>query len=512
MARGDAEIRVGVKGAQQAKGELDKVAEGEKRVGRAGQEGGEKASRGMRGLSGAMVNAATAVKSLVAGFIGVQGLIRALGKVADELREIDEISRRTFESLRGIMALSQVQGATKETKQAVEAFARATGRSTWEVAPAYYTFMGGTAGLAPERQQALLKQAALFYKTDPTANLASVVGLFSTLGTQQPQLKAQQIGNILSRTIEQAKATPQEMAQYLPNVLSAAKAGGADLATAMAMFSLATRAGGGVAKSGTAVTSLLMGLLTPAADVGKQLGAYGYKAGATLEEKVGWLAGAGEKLPAELQAQLGGRRGLEAVAALASQPQAFRAEVAGAHAALTGQRDQLADRLRSMYGEDEAQRYLQQIFEAEVIGEQFKTSDKAMMEQAELKLTQRLLEEGGSGTVFRWLVGLRQKHQRLVGRSPMAPYESEGLYGEAFEMLHAGASIDDILIAFRAAREADMPTGIGAGQQAFRRMVLDRGIERMQGGPVIVNNGGTLNYNADRQSPAGRPNDSRIGQ
>ena len=52
----------------------------------------------------------------------------------------------------------------------------------------------------------------------------------------------------------------------------------------------------------------------------------------------------------------------------------------------------------------------------------------------------------------------------------------------------------------------------GAGRRSARRIAYELGIQRMQGGAVMIMNSGTLNYNADRQSPAGRPNDSRIGQ
>lgn len=362
----DVKIPVGTPGAKQAQKDLAGVAAAEARVGKAGKRAGREAAEGAEQAEGKLARWGARLKTLVAGFVGVAGVRRAIQVVTEEIQRMDRASREAAESMTAILALSALQGERKEVQAAVGKMAISAGRPLRQVAAAYYTLLGGTAGMAPERQKGLMQQALLMGRTDPSANLNALVGLFTTIASQQPQLSPTQIGNLLSRTIEQAKATPEEMAQYLPAILTTARVGRVPVPTAAAMFTFGTRRGGGVAESGTAIRAAMLGLLAPSPDVAKQLGQYGFPAGGGLMARLAWLRQRGAELPAETVAALGGRRGLEAIAGIAEAPRAFAAEVGVMGAAVGARGSLLQQRLGAMYGEVPGQALLQGIKQLEI--------------------------------------------------------------------------------------------------------------------------------------------------
>ncbi|MCK4625004.1 MAG: phage tail tape measure protein [Phycisphaerae bacterium] len=310
----------------------------------------------------------TAITGLAAGYVGLTGAKIILSKLREETERIDRVTRSVLESMRSIQALSSMQGRRAEQQQAILKMAEYAGRRPEEVSEAFYTLAGGTFGMTPQRRAGLMKQTLLMAKTDPRASLDALVRIFSTIGTQQSGLSPLQIGNLLSQTIEAAKATPAEMAGSLPTVLSTAVAGGADITTAMAMWSFATRHGGGVAESGTAVRATMLGLLKTQPALQKRLRKYGFDPKASLMEKISWLAEKGFDLPGEEMAMLGGRRGIEAVAAIARHPEEFAEETRLMQQAKASKANLLRRRLARMYDEDKAQRYLDQLKQAEIMG------------------------------------------------------------------------------------------------------------------------------------------------
>ena len=314
----DLKTPISMPGAEKAKRDLKEIAEGQRRVGREGKEAGEKAAEGAEKAHGWTGRLGDKVKGLLAGYLGLQGARRMLQYLNEETAKLDQTSRQAAESFRAVLALSELKGERAETQRGVWQLAISSGRRIEEVAPAYYTLLGGTAGMDPQRRQALMQQALLMAKTDPRADLNAIVNLMSTIGMQQPGLSPQQIGNLVSQTIERAKSTPSEMAAYVPAILTTAKTGGVDPATAMAMFAFGTRRGGGVAESGTAIRAAMLGLLAPSLALAQQLGQYGFPAGGDLMGRMAWLRRRGDELPPELVAALGGRRGLEAISGIAA--------------------------------------------------------------------------------------------------------------------------------------------------------------------------------------------------
>ena len=447
----DVKIGVSTPGAPEAQRQLEQVAGAERKVGaeagrtgRAAHEGAGRATRGIRELWGT-------VKGLLGAYLGLAGARRVLASLREETEAIDRATRKAVESLRAVMALSSLKGERAEVQKAIWDMAKGTGIPIEQVAPAYYTLMGGTAGMARERQMALMQQALLMAKTDPRASLEAVVGLFSTMATQQAQLSPEQIGNLVSLTIEQAKATPEEMAGYLPAILTTARAGKVDVGTAAALFSFATRAGGGAAESGTAVRAALLGLLAPSPDVAKQLAGFGYEPAAGLPEKIAWLSRAGGQLPPEMVAALGGRRGLEAIAAIAERPAEYGAEVEMMRGALAAPESLLARRMAEMYGEVPAQRYLDQIKQLDVMIEAERAKPKEMREQAVMKLkeliTLRLRESPVRRGVTNWL----ERAARDVSGEPSTFFEATGERA-ARELVEEGYAPADVMEAIWSTR------------------------------------------------------------
>ena len=362
----EVKIPVRTPGAAQAKQALSGVAAAEQKVGQAGRRAGKEASQGSRQAKEALQEQGGAVdglmgkvENLVKAYLGLAAARKILSELAAETQRITETSITAAESLTAILALSNLERSRPEVQEAVKSMAVMAGRPLPQVAQAYYTLLGGTAGMGYERQMGLLQQSLLMAKTDPNASLNALVGLFSTIATQQPELTPLQIGNALSRTIEQAKSTPEEMAQYLPSILTTGRAAGVDMATSLGMFSFGTRRGGGVAESGTAIRAAILGLLAPSPDTAKQLGEFGFPLQGDLRSRMDWLRRAGGGLPPELIAALGGRRGLEAIAGMAEAPVLLQQEIGGMQRALVTPENLLEQRLFEMYGQVPAQALLQ---------------------------------------------------------------------------------------------------------------------------------------------------------
>ncbi|HUU58548.1 MAG TPA: phage tail tape measure protein [Phycisphaerae bacterium] len=501
----DFNIRVTTPGARKAEQDLKKVAAAEREAGGAGKKAGDDAASGTRKALGLTSRLLGSVKGLIAGYVGLQGAMRVLRMLKTEMEEIDRVTENTARSLRSVMALSSVAGARPETKEFIKKAAAFAGRPLGEVSGAYYTLLGGTAGMARPRQEALFKQALLMGKTEPGAPVEPMVGLMGTMGMLQPGMTPQQIGNLMSRTIEAAKSTSAEMAQYLPDILTAAQAAGVDPATAAAMFSFATARGGGVATSGTAVRAAMLGLLAPPPAVAKELGAYGLRPGMDVMQRIGWLGREGGRLPPELIAQLGGRRGLQAISTIASQPGAFQAEISGARGALAMRGSLFRQRLTGMYGEDVSQRLFDQIQSLRVMSESETDRPEVLMGKARQEMVGWLARKQRISPIRRTTWDWYFQAARSFGYQHIPSAVAEQLEPKDWVMMglmEAGYAPDVL-------QEHVWPTLQGRqfdpGEEVLRQgaMLRSQGMGPMQGN-VQMNVGGTHYHNSDKRDPAGR--------
>jgi len=506
----DLKIPIRLPGATDAKRDLKEIAEGERQVGQAARESGRKAKTAKDDATSATSKLVGAVKGLVASYVGLAGAMKALAVMKQAHEQAAEAAMRHADAMRALLALSSLQGERAETIQSVRKMAVAAGRPIGQVGDAYYTLLGGTAGMDRGRQQGLMQQALLMGRTDPTASLESLVNLFSTLGTQAPGLTPGQLGNLASKTIEQAKSTGGEMAAYLPDVLTAARAGGVGPDVAAAMFSFTTRAGGGVAKAGTAAKSALMGLLAPGRETAKVLRRAGMPEG-SLMAKVGWLASNADRLPEDVVAALGGRRGIQAVSAIAADQAGFQAEMGMMAGALTEPGSLLQGRLEGMFGEVPAQRIAEQARQIEVMTDIEKASPEASRAKMRIGFRALLRREQGEGEIAiranRWL---EETSAGTILGLPQGPDQIRAM--EA--LLDEGYQVQDVMAAFKS--WGGRPIGgnlAGPGGEwvtaaqatdAMRARLRGRGVTTMQGtGPTIV--GGTVYINADKADPAGKP-------
>ncbi len=451
---------------------------------------------------------ASSVKTMIGSYLGLQGVIRLVAFLRAEMDRVDETTRSAIESLRAVLALSALAGERQATQQAImDMTVDSGGRTIEEVATSYYTLRGGTYGMDPKKQIGLMDEAVKLGKTDLKSPLDPIVNLFTTLASQYSDKSPRELSNLISYTNEAAKSSAGEMARYLPDVTTAAQTGGVPIAQALAMFSFATRKGGGVAKSGQSVKSALLGLLAPTPNVKKQLADYGYPAGGDLTARLAWLAANASKLPPELQAELGGREGLQAVSAIAQSPEEFVAEIEGAQGALAAPGSLVGDRLASMYQDSPSQRHLDQTKQSEEMLRQRDYSDEAMREQSLAAFNDLMLERIlGRGIMYSLHSGVDRGIRSFTGRAHRQPGGT--IMNAMQQMLGEGYAPADIMKTLGPSLDASDFTGGLAGVDDddlvshSRQQMQSAGHRPMQGD---VYNGGTHYHVADGNDPAGRP-------
>jgi len=506
-------IKVSVAGGDAAKKQLVEIADAEKRVGVHADEAGKKAAEAHGKAAGAADHLLTSVKGLVGGYLGLQGVLKVLGAIREEHERAVEVTRRHAEALREVLSLSALQGERPQTIRAVQAMAVSSGRPVEQVAAAYNTLLGGTAGMDRGRQQGLMQEALAHGKAAPTASLESLVNLFATTATQAPQLSPRQISNLLSVAGEQAKGTVGEIATSLPNVMSAASAGGMGPEVAAATFSFVTRSQGGVRKSGTAATAALLGLLAPQGDTAKLLARAGMPAG-DLGTRVAWLSQNADKLPPEAMAALGGREGIGAVAAIAKDPAGYQAEIAMMQKATAMPGSHIGGRLASLYGEVPAQRYLDQVQQMKVMQDVQRNDPAALRGEAIVQMRSAMRQAMGLNPLSRGIsygidvgltgVGLgmpEDAYDEAMRAMLDAGYQPADIIGVTKGLLMQGGYDDTGMFKSPAGWNDRNPA---AATKALQTALRSRGLQPMQGATNIII-GGTTHINQDKAEPAGKP-------
>jgi HAMP domain-containing protein len=477
-------------------------------------------------VSGATDMLKASVMSMVGSYAGIEGVRRLMSLLREETEKTRQTTDDVVESLRAVLALSALKGERAEVQEAIGQMAVEAGRPIEEVATGYYTLLGGTAGMDREKQQALMGEVLLAAKTDPSAQIDSLVNLFTTIASQQPQLTPNQIGNLVSRTIEQAKSTPEEMAQYLPDVLSAAQAGDVPIEQALAAFSFSTRKGGGVAKSGQAVKSTLLGLLSPSPETAGALDQYGFPSDGDLTARMAWLADRGSSLPPDLQAAMGGRRGIQFVASISKARGEFSREQGIISSAIGADGSLVRDKLREMYGEIPSQRYLDQLRQVQTIAQREYVSDESLVDEAVIQMLDALSKRRGDSPVGRKWREFNARFNTWFGKSPenaemsVAEQALAGLLREGYapkELLEtAEPMIQDELYDTRGPFP-QRGQAIELLKDRLRRQLGERGVEPLQGASPApgdqqssaVYNGGYHVHNHREPDGAGRPWEAR---
>lgn len=491
----DVKIPISVPGAKEAKAALDGVADSLHKVGDTAKRSGSEAAGETDKLGAVTHKLAQGVTSLVGSYMGLQGVMKLLQGIREEHERELQVTLRQTEAMRGLLALSSLAGQRPEVQAQVQQMAVASGKSVEQVAPAYYTLLGGTAGMDRARQQGLMQQSLLMSRMDPTASLDSIVNLMATMATQQPGMSPLQIGNLLAGTLEQAKGTAGEMAQSLPDVLSAARVGGVEPATAAAMFSFATRQGGGVRRSGTAVRAALMGLMAPTPDAMKAMTEAGMPAAGGLMARLDWLAKAGANLPPELLAKVGGREGIAAVSAISGDAAGFASEIATANRYMNMLGSLMQGSLAGMFGEDPSQRMLDQINMIKSASDIESNKPEAMEAQVRLDFRELLAKRRGMGAATRWIksagnVAYRGLTGRAITEIDPAAQAMEDLVVEGYDP----QQVLDIILPAQ-----------GAAPEAFRGLLNKSGAKPMQAAGGNTYHGGTHYHNQDKNDPAGKP-------
>ena len=352
-------------------------------------------------LSMATKGLTTAVGGLVAGYAGLSGVRAIVAGIREEIEKMSKTTREALESLRAVQALTMMQGRGKEEADYLKQMTVKTGVKLGELAPAYYTLLGGTAGQKEEVQKALFQQAVMMKKVDPSTDLNDAVNLMTTIKNQYPDLSAQQIGNMASKTLEQAKSTTPQMTNALPRLLSTSKALKLDKETGPALFSLLSRGLGDPAEASTSANALLFGLVNPPQNIISEMESLGFDTSWPLEKKLLWLGKNGSRLSEQAAIQLGGRRGIKALPAIGFEEGALQKEKDIIKRGMYSPKGLMKQRLVNMYGEDKAQMFLDQTKSLEAANERFYMRDERARIDMAKKLRERITQARGSGAMTR---------------------------------------------------------------------------------------------------------------
>lgn len=458
--------RRAIQSAKQATGEVRKF----------GKEGVRSTDR----VAGASDKLKTAIMGMVGAYAGFAGARIIMQQLREETERIDKATRSALEAMRSVLALSALKGRRAEEVQAIQAMSVYAGRPLEEVSKAYYSLLGGTYGMTPERQKGLMQQALLFQKTDPTAQLDPLVSMITAVGTQQPKMTPTQIGNVLSKTLEMAKAKPEEMAQAIPALLASAKVGDLPIEVPLGMFAQVTRGAGGVATAATAGRSILLSLMKTPPEMVEKLAPYGFRKDMTLMQKIQWLADKGSDLPEELAAGLGGRRGIEAVATIATRPEEFRQGVAEIRQMKKQTTSELRRRLADLYSEDVAQRYLDQSQQLRMGTAMEDIQPGEMREQAIMDWRERRRRRIFKSPLLRGIERQIDLRSRDIFGEPSGMIGGDP-FGTAVEALidkgYSGADIEKYILPLMSRStgllEGPLPEGMGVEQ--YLESVLQKG-------------------------------------
>ena len=476
--------------------ELRKTRETTSKVGKEG-------TRDM-GLMGRATEGATrAVTGLIGAYAGFQGVRMLMASLRREIELTEETTKRALQAMRGIEALSMMKGRRKEERELVKELSRVAGRPLEAIAPAYYGLVGGMAKAAPARRAGIMRQAVQWMRTDPSADPEALVRMLSTMANQFPELSPQQIGNLASQTIEMAMARPTEMANVLPRVMATATAIGGDVTMPMAMFSMLSRTLGDPAMAGTSARAIIMGLTKPSGPALRQMRGLGFRPDWDIMQKLQWLGQAEGQLSPELKAALGGRRGILALPAITQRPEEFAAERRGIGEALAAPGSLFQQRLTSLYGENQAQAYLDQSERAKIAMQQLYMQPGVMRRGAREDLVELYRKQKGDAPYWRGARAWWRDVSVGVGGQPYETLARENLdYRIMFQLLEEGYAPERITTAMIGAVGGAGPRG--SLEQRTRGLLGEGGARPIYSG-VQINNAGTVHVHTDKRGDGDTP-------
>lgn len=477
-----------------AVGQAGKAKRSLRDVGKEGKKAGDDTTRSMKGAGGTMDKLGGSVRILIGAYAGFAGVRMVMASLRREMELIDATTKSALQSMRGVLSLGALKGRRKEEVEAMWKLAQFTGRPIEQVAGPYYALLGGTYGMAPERQRAIARQAGLWAKTDPTADMGSLVRMLATMGSQQPGLTPQQIGNIASYTIEAAQSTPTEMAGALPRVMATGQAVKAEPALPMALFSYISRQTGDPHLAATASTALMFGLAKTPPQILGQMKRFGFDPKAPMLEKLQWLGGRGADLPEEVAMALGGRRGIVALSSMAARPEEFMRGLEETRGALAAPGSLFGERLAGMYGEVPAQRMLDQMAKMDVLRQRQRVQPATLRRKMLMEFRTDLARRQGEGAPQVDFRRMMQSVSRYLGRGTSWLWEREARMepsiGDMFDLLEAGYAPEDIVEIVEPELRERGPFNYGLDE--MKTSLKAAGRRPMQEGGTIIQNPGVV--------------------
>ena len=382
MSDKDINIHIKAKNAEQAKRQLNGVADSTKKVGTSAKEGsggvkqmGDAVGK-TKGRFTSMMGSIAKWSAAVIGFAAVvRGFTAALRANMDAMKEHGEIAVRQQQKLLRLQFLGGFFKEHPDARKEVEAFSEFGARPFEEVADAWYNLRSKSGSLSSGTRKSILTEALEMGRTDPSMPLDTLVDMFSLYSKKTGQTDANRVQNVLQQTITEAGGSGRDVASHMPRFLPIGMAGGLSGAESAGLWAYATTQTGQASVATTGLKALFMGLQgkgTP--ESAKIMRKFGISGDMDFFQKIDLLSNqfSGGQFNLGHAEQLAGREGADILLSLLNDPAGLTRTIDSVTAADRGDIDITGSMLSQLFSGDEAARLEEQIRRGKVKGENIK--------------------------------------------------------------------------------------------------------------------------------------------
>lgn len=434
----DVNIHVKTPGAQEAKQQLDGLAQSAKQVGQKVHEGGQQGAAGTDKLKDSTDKASSSFgkfgKSILGWAAKLSSILISIRLVTQAIRlqkeELEEHARVASEQQKKLLALQSMGTFFEEHPQArkeVEAYAAFGRRPFGDVAEAYYQLESKGAGLTKAQKAGIMQEALELGRMEPEADLSKIIDIFSLYAKETGQKEINQIQNVIRQTLSSAGAQLSEMGQYLPQFLSAGIAGGLSGAETAGLWAFATTRSGKPEQATTGIRNIfaaLQGKGTPESQ--ELLESLGLTPGMNIFEQLTELSRAQKagKFGVPEAETIAGKENFAILLSMLTEPQAMMETVRQVARVDRPDIDITRDKLNLIMNQDEMARLEEEYRRLTIEIENLKGSDiEALKWKVWLKDAEKTMREQGAIAVQRHLALFRETIPSwFTSPAPEQPY------------------------------------------------------------------------------------------
>jgi len=435
----DVNIHVKAKGTHQAERQLNGVARTTQGLGNKVNTSARKGAKGMDELSksaasteGRFAKFTSALTSWAAKLVGITAIItgvtRAIRAQAGAIKEHAQIAA---EQQKALTELQYLGGFFKERpglRKEVETYAEYGRRPFTEVASAWYNLRSKAGRLSPGQRQSILTESLELGRMYPSADLGTLVDMFSLYTKQTKSRDINQVQNVLQQTITEAGGGMTDVAKYMPQFLPIGLSGGLTGPQTAGLWAYVTTqlAEPSIATTGLKATFMgLQGRGTPESQ--KILKGLGVSSGMNFFEKMRVLAsqyGTGKFGLAQAE-QLAGREGAAVLLSMLADMPAMMETISKVTGAAQGGGDLTQDMIMELTGRDPFARTEEDIRGLDVRLQNLKGGDLNALRWQ--KLYKQYESEMQEGQLPEWIIRLNLGVMKAIaGSGAMNPFEAGG--------------------------------------------------------------------------------------